>query len=95
MTVLAATASADTPNRIDNSATAAADLLWLKANQSRFVLAIETGYEPFLFVNANGQADGFALSNVDGRQENEVLFRLIHALTLEDVHEPSDSRGCG
>lgn len=34
--------------------------LWLTNNQSRIVLAIETGYAPFVFLNAQGQPTGLA-----------------------------------
>ncbi|MFZ2406841.1 MAG: diguanylate cyclase [Methylobacter sp.] len=34
--------------------------LWLTGNQSRIVLAIETGYAPFIFIDSSGQPAGLA-----------------------------------
>lgn len=34
--------------------------LWLTNNQSRIVLAVETGYAPFVFLDSNGQPTGLA-----------------------------------
>ena len=33
---------------------------WLDQNQARIVLAVETGYAPFVFLDANGQPAGLA-----------------------------------
>lgn len=37
-----------------------AEQLWLKDNQSRIVLAVETGYPPFVFLDARGKPAGLA-----------------------------------
>lgn len=33
---------------------------WLSSNKSRIVLAVETGYAPFVFIDSNGQPSGLA-----------------------------------
>ncbi|MEI6702666.1 MAG: transporter substrate-binding domain-containing protein, partial [Deltaproteobacteria bacterium] len=37
-----------------------AERLWLTENQSRIVLAVETGYAPFLFLDSKDQPNGLA-----------------------------------
>lgn len=63
-----------------------AERLWLNNNQSRIVLAVETGYAPFVFIDANDQPAGLAqdyMSLLEARLG--VHFRQRRFSSLADI----------
>ncbi len=47
-------------NTVENEILSANERVWLTHNQSRLVLAVETGYAPFVFIDAQDQPAGLA-----------------------------------
>ncbi len=65
--------------------------LWLKNNESRLVLAVETGYAPFIFTDSNGQATGLAQDYMQSLQSKlgvKFLQKQFNSLNsiFEEVH---------
>ena len=60
--------------------------LWLTKNQDRIILAIETGYVPFVFLDSSGQPAGLAqdyLSLLEAKIG--IQFKQIRFATLDEI----------
>lgn len=63
--------------------------LWLTENQSRLLLGVETGYAPFVFLDAGGQATGLAQDYLDllevklGVKFRRKLYTSLDAILQE------------
>lgn len=61
---------------------------WLEKNQPRIVLAVETGYAPFVFIGANGQATGLAHDYMRLiEQKLGVQFRQRKFSSLDEIFQ--------
>ncbi|NVN91405.1 MAG: transporter substrate-binding domain-containing protein [Desulfuromonadales bacterium] len=65
-----------------------AERLWLTKNQPRVVLAVETGYAPFVFLDANGQATGLAHDYLLLLESKlGVHFKQHYSPSLDDIFQ--------
>ncbi len=61
---------------------------WLEKNQSRIVLAVETNYQPFVFMNENGQITGLAHEYMLLLEKKlGVHFRQRRFTSLDDIFD--------
>ena len=62
--------------------------LWLTNNQSRIVLAVETGYAPFVFLDAQGQPTGLAHDYIRLIESKiRATFKQRQFSSLNDIFE--------
>ena len=81
---IAATAAAGA----DRDLLTPAERLWLTQNQSRIVLAVETGYAPFVFIGADGRPAGLAQDYI-GMVEAKIGARFAERrlASLDEIFE--------
>ena len=68
--------------------------LWLSQNQSRIVLAVETAYAPFVFIDADGKPAGLAHDYMRAVEDKlGVVFRQQQFPTLSSIFDASKTGG--